>query len=146
MRIGILDYGAGNLQSVRNALHSLGHDPVWIRDAQDMKKLGDSGDTQSAIVFPGQGEFRGCVESLQARGLWEPLRTWLTEDRPYLGICLGYQALFESSEEAPGVPGLDIFKGTVKRFTQDTLSGKATRNQERRRRCLQNPPHGLERD
>lgn len=67
-------------------------------------------------MVPGVGAFGDCARNLRATGLWEPLREWIAADRPYLGICLGYQLLFESSEETPGVEGLGALAGTVRRF------------------------------
>ena len=65
------------------------------------------------LVFPGQGAFGDSARQLNERGLWEPLRAWLKAQKPYFGICLGYQLLFESSEENPGVVGLGAFRGAV---------------------------------
>jgi len=63
-----------------------------------------------ALVLPGQGSFGDCVRHLVDQGLREPIREWIVADRPYFGICLGYQVLFASSEESPGVPGLASFR------------------------------------
>ena len=65
---------------------------------------------RDAIVLPGVGAFGDCVRGLQTRGLWEPLRAWLAADKPFLGICVGYQMLFEESEESPGVRGFGFFR------------------------------------
>jgi glutamine amidotransferase len=67
------------------------------------------------------GAFGDCVEQLRARGLWDPIALWLRAERPFLGICLGYQLLFESSEETPGVAGFGHFRGTVHRFASDVM-------------------------
>ena len=106
---GIIDYGGGNLQSVRNAVRALGHEPLIIQDAETLAKA-------DAILFPGQGAFGDCMAALHQRGLVEPLRAWIHEDRPFFGICIGYQALFSAGEENPGVEGLNIFPGNVVRF------------------------------
>lgn len=74
-----------------------------------------------AVVVPGVGAFGDCATNLQATGLWNPLRDWIAADRPYLGICLGYQLLFESSEESPGVKGLGVLAGEVMRFPSSAL-------------------------
>jgi glutamine amidotransferase len=74
-----------------------------------------------AVVVPGVGSFGDCAENLRATGLWDPLRNWIVMGRPYLGICLGYQLLFESSEESPGVAGLGVLPGTVVRFSNNGL-------------------------
>ena len=107
--ITLLDYGAGNVRSVVNAIESLG-ESVRLVDSPD--------DILSAerLVFPGVGSFGSLMETLERRGLIGPLRQYLADDRPFWGICLGLQALFESSEEAPGVQGLGFLKGHVKRF------------------------------
>lgn len=109
MQLGVLDYGAGNLRSVLNALSAAGFPASLITKPADFDKL-------DLLVFPGQGAFGDSVRQLKQASLWEPLKAWLAAKRPYFGICLGYQLLFESSEENPGVEGLSVFKGTVPRF------------------------------
>ena len=109
MKPGIIDYGGGNLQSVRNAVRALGHEPVLIRSPDDFANV-------NALIFPGQGAFADCMKALTAQGLVEPLRNWLNGDRPFLGICIGYQVLFDGGEENPGVAGLGILRGQVVRF------------------------------
>ena len=135
MRIGILDYGAGNLQSVRNALQNLGYQTTWIKTANDLEQLAGAerdNEEPATLIFPGQGEFAACMDSLRERDLIDPLKKWIDDDHPYFGICLGYQALFESSEEAPDQPGLGILKGKVIRFTQEALTGKSSSPQTTR--------------
>ncbi len=112
--IALLDYGSGNIRSVMNALRHEGA-PVELIDSPD--RLADA----QAVVLPGVGAFGDCVRGLQWRGLWEPVRDWLAADKPFLGICVGYQMLFESSEESPGVRGFGFFAGAVKRFTTPGL-------------------------
>ena len=107
--MGVVDYGGGNIQSVRNALAALESGYVEISRPEDFKDL-------TAVVFPGQGAFGDCMGQLVARGLVEPLQEWIRADRPFFGICIGYQVLFESSEENPDVSGLGIFPGTVVKF------------------------------
>jgi imidazole glycerol phosphate synthase glutamine amidotransferase subunit len=68
------------------------------------------------VILPGVGSFGDAVEGLKQRKLWEPLREWVKADRPFLGICLGYQLLWDEGEEAPGVKGLGIFSGRVAKF------------------------------
>lgn len=109
MNLGILDYGGGNLRSVINAFAAIGHKAVLVTTPAQFETL-------DVLVFPGQGAFGDSVRQLTAAGLWEPLRTWLEAEKPYFGICLGYQLLFESGEESPGVRGLAKFRGTVPRF------------------------------
>ncbi len=111
MNLGILDYGAGNLRSVRNAFRAVGHQAAFISEPAHFDPL-------DVLVFPGQGAFGDCVRQLQASGLWNPLKQWLSEERPYFGICLGYQLLFEAGEESPGVEGLGKFAGQVRKFKE----------------------------
>jgi glutamine amidotransferase len=112
--IALIDYGSGNIRSVMNALR---HERADVELISDPARLADA----AAIVLPGVGAFGDCVRGLQTRGLWEPVAQWLAADRPFLGICVGYQMLFESSEESPGVPGFGFFSGEVKKFTTPGL-------------------------
>jgi glutamine amidotransferase len=112
VKVGIIDYGGGNLRSVANALRSLGEDPVIIACPED---AGDS----THLLLPGQGEFGDTMQRLEQRGLARFLKQWIQEDKPYFGICVGYQILFESSEESPETPGLAILPGTVCRFREE---------------------------
>jgi imidazole glycerol-phosphate synthase subunit HisH len=109
MKLGVLDYGAGNLRSVLNAFAALGHQAELVTRPEDFTAV-------DLLVFPGQGAFGDSVRILRERALWTPLKDWLAAERPYLGICLGYQLLFESSEEAPGVEGLCVAQGIVRKF------------------------------
>ncbi|MFZ0728372.1 MAG: imidazole glycerol phosphate synthase subunit HisF [Desulfobacterales bacterium] len=108
--ITLLDYGAGNVRSVINAIESLG---------ETVKIVSAAGDILAAekLVFPGVGAFGNMMRILHGKGLVEPLKAYLGSNRPFLGICLGLQALFDSSEEAPGCLGLGVIPGEVKRFT-----------------------------
>ena len=108
--IGVVDYGSGNLRSVCKALESSGASATLVSEATGLAGF-------DAVVVPGVGSFGDCAANLQATGLREPLCEWIQADRPYLGICLGYQLLFESSEESPGVRGLGVLPGTVIRFS-----------------------------
>ncbi len=112
--LGLIDYGSGNLRSVSKALDKIGA-RVERLDAPDRLEEMD------AIVLPGVGAFGDCADQLRQRGLWEPIAGWLRAERPFLGICLGYQLLFESSEETPGVAGFGRFQGAVRRFTAPGL-------------------------
>lgn len=109
MNLGILDYGAGNLRSVLNAFKHLGAEGTLVTAPEHFENL-------DLLVFPGQGAFGDAARQLHERNLWQPLKDWLKAQKPYFGICLGYQLLFESGEENPGVEGLSIFKGTVPHF------------------------------
>jgi imidazole glycerol-phosphate synthase subunit HisH len=111
VKVSLIDYGAGNLRSVANALRAIGIEPNIAADPSQLAET-------THLILPGVGSFGDCMEQLAARQLLEPIRDWLTAGKPYLGICLGYQILFDSSEETPGVAGLSIVPGTVRRFTQ----------------------------
>lgn len=114
MKLGVLDYGAGNLRSVLNAFEAIQTHADLVTKPADFDGI-------DVLVFPGQGAFGDSVRILKERELWEPLKAWLAAGKPYLGICLGYQLLFENSEECPGVEGLAIAKGSVRKF--DAASG-----------------------
>jgi len=112
--LALIDYGSGNIHSVINALRHEGADVELISDPARLAEA-------EGIVLPGVGAFGDCVRGLQSRGLWDPLAAWLAADKPFLGICVGYQMLFEESEESPGVRGFGFFGGKVKRFTTPGL-------------------------
>ena len=110
--ITLLDYGAGNVRSVINAIENLG----------ETVHLADSGEeiaNAERLVFPGVGAFGSMMQILNKKGYVEPLKAFLESGRPFFGICVGMQALFEASEESFGTKGLGIFKGSVKRFDID---------------------------
>lgn len=109
-KLGVVDYGGGNIQSVRNALTALEAEYVEINSPDRLSDV-------TALVFPGQGAFGDSMAALHERKLVDPLREWLKQDRPFFGICIGYQVLFETSEEQPGVEGLGVFPGKVVKFT-----------------------------
>ncbi len=108
--ITLLDYGAGNVRSVINAIESLGETVKTVQCAEDILSA-------EKLVFPGVGAFGSMMQILQRKNYVQPLLTYLQSDRSFLGICLGLQALFEGSEEAPDSPGLGFLPGTVKRFS-----------------------------
>ncbi|MGB5423904.1 MAG: imidazole glycerol phosphate synthase subunit HisH, partial [Desulfobacterales bacterium] len=108
--ITLLDYGAGNVRSVINAIESLGETVKIVSTGADILAA-------EKMVFPGVGAFGNMMQILHRKGLVEPLKTFLGSNRPFLGICLGLQALFDASEEAPGCEGLGFIPGVVKRFT-----------------------------
>jgi imidazole glycerol-phosphate synthase subunit HisH len=112
--LGVIDYGSGNLRSVCKALEAAGAAPKLVSRADELENL-------DAVVVPGVGAFAQCASSLRASGMWDPVRDWAASGKPYLGICLGYQLLFESSEESPGVEGLGVLKGRVVRFPAGEL-------------------------
>jgi imidazole glycerol-phosphate synthase subunit HisH len=106
--IAVIDYGMGNLRSVCKALEAVG---ARARLVSDPAGLGEA----AGIVFPGQGALGDCMRSLRRSGFDTAIKDWIADGRPYLGICLGLQALFERSEEAEE-PGLGVFEGRVARF------------------------------
>lgn len=108
--IGIVDYGAGNLHSVQKAFDFL------EKESKILKSPEGWGNIQH-LVLPGVGSFGFAMQRIQEKKLKKPLIEWIESGRPFLGICLGFQLLFESSEEFPGIEGLSIFKGTCRRFT-----------------------------
>ena len=107
--IGIIDYGMGNLGSVSNAFRFLGIDAKIVTRKEEM-------DSCRAMVLPGVGAFGDCMSHLSKHDFVVSIEDWVQAGKPLMGICLGLQALFESSEESPGVSGLGIFPGTVRRF------------------------------
>ena len=113
--ISLLDYGAGNVRSLRNAVARLGY-PIT-----DIRRPADVLDAET-ILFPGVGAFGAAMERLDALGFTAPLREYLAADQPFLGICIGLQCLFEGSDESPGVPGLGLIPGRVRRFTESALA------------------------
>lgn len=110
--IVIIDYGMGNLHSVSKAVEAVGAVPIVTAD----KKIISAAEK---IILPGVGAFGDCMKNLQATGLVPELIKHIKSGKGFLGICLGMQLLFESSEESPGVAGLGIFKGAVKRLTTE---------------------------
>lgn len=113
--ITLLDYGAGNVRSVRNAIRKLGFSVSDVARPEDIIKA-------DKLIFPGVGSFGSAMERLNELGFIEPLKKRLKADRPFLGICLGLQTLFEGSEESPGTAGLGIIPGRIRRFQTTTLS------------------------
>ncbi len=113
-QIGVIDYGGGNIRSLVKALETLGASPTLVTNPSQMRNL-------DLVFFPGQGAFGDCMAKLENLGLVNPLIDWIKADKPFFGICIGYQLLFETSEESPGVKGLSIFKGQVTRFPRNEL-------------------------
>jgi len=107
--IVVVDYGMGNLKSVINAFSRLNADITISSDPDVVKDA-------PVVVLPGVGAFGICMENLEKRGLANAIKEHIRQGKRYFGICLGMQILFESGEEAPGIPGLGIMKGVVPRF------------------------------
>jgi len=108
----VVDYDSGNLRSVEKAIESLGARPTVTRDPARVRDAG-------ALVLPGQGAFRDCMSKLEAFGLAGPVRDRIVEGVPFFGICVGYQLLFEESEEFGHCAGLGILRGRVVRFPEN---------------------------
>lgn len=110
--ITILDYGAGNVRSVINAVNKF---------ETDIKMVSNSNDILSAkkLIFPGVGNFESMIKILNGKKYIDPLKGYINSGKPFFGICLGLHALFDESEEAPGMKGLGIIPGLVKRFQTD---------------------------
>ena len=109
--IAIIDYGAGNLRSVQKACQFVGADAI-ITSSPDEIRSADH------VILPGVGAFGDCMASLEKSGLVEVIKEVAISGKPFLGICLGMQLLFESSEESPGVKGLGIFEGEIVKITE----------------------------
>ena len=104
--IGIIDYDAGNIRSVEKALHYLGEETIVTRDPAKLL-------VADKVILPGVGSFGTAMEKLHKYGLVPVIHEIVEKGTPFLGICLGLQLLFESSEESPGVKGLGILKGKI---------------------------------
>jgi len=113
--VSLLDYGAGNVRSVRNALQKLGYEVKDIKSAKEVLLA-------KRLVFPGVGAYGSAMDILRERALIEPLREYvLNGNRPFMGVCLGLQLLFDGSEESGGCEGLGLIPGTVQKFTGNDL-------------------------
>ena len=111
--IAILDYDAGNIKSVEKAFKILGEDTILTRDFSAIEKA-------DRVVLPGVGSFADAMEHLNKFELDKAIKDFIESGKPFLGICLGLQLLFESSEESPGVDGLNILEGQVLRIPEDS--------------------------
>ncbi|RKP03843.1 hypothetical protein CXG81DRAFT_9030 [Caulochytrium protostelioides] len=118
-RLTILDYGAGNVRSLTNALAHLGY--------TDIKMVASPEDIHQAdkLIFPGVGQFSLAISRLRSMGVIDALKAYVQANRPFLGICVGHQVLFESSDEAPETPGLGLVPGHVTRFDATSGGGKS---------------------
>ena len=112
--IAIIDYGMGNIHSVKKALESMGADTLVTNDPEQLVKA-------EKIVFPGVGAFGDAKLELEKTGMGRAIKECIRNNKVFLGICLGMQILFESSQESEGVEGLGILKGYVKKFANTGL-------------------------
>lgn len=110
-KIAVLDYDIGNVRSVIKAVEAAGGSPILTDDPEVIFSA-------DGLIVPGVSAFGACMESLKKKNLVDFLKKYIESGKKYLGICLGYQILFESSEESPSASGLSIFKGKVKRFPE----------------------------
>jgi imidazole glycerol-phosphate synthase subunit HisH len=109
--IGIVDYDIGNLRSVQKAVQFVGGEAVFVRTPEEIARV-------DALILPGVGAFGDCVRCLHKSGMWDDVLAWAKSEKPFFAICVGYQMLFESSEEAPGEKGLGLFAGEVRKFSE----------------------------
>ncbi len=107
--IAIIDYDAGNMLSVVKALKHLGQEPVITRDAQTLSEA-------DKIILPGVGAFGDAMQRLEGYGLIPVIKDEIAKGKPFFGICLGLQLLYEGSDEAPGVPGIGALKGRIRKI------------------------------
>lgn len=115
-QVHVLDYGAGNVRSLLNAITAVGFTPIVIQSPSELS-------TVKRLIFPGVGAFGSAMDFLYTHGYYEPLREFiLTPGNEYLGICIGMQVLFETSAETPLVKGLGIIKGALGRFDESRAS------------------------
>lgn len=111
-KIVIIDYGMGNLRNVQKGFEKIGLEAKLTRNKKEIERA-------SAIVLPGVGAFKDCMENLERYGLVDPLLRSVEKGKPYLGICLGLQILFSESEEFGTNKGLDLIRGKVVKFRPD---------------------------
>lgn len=107
-RVAVIDYGMGNLRSVQRAMMAAGADAYLAATPQ-------AAENAAAVVFPGQGAMADCMDCIRRNDFAGFIKEWIRADKPFLGVCMGLQVLFERSEEAT-VPGLGVFPGVVTRF------------------------------
>ncbi|KAJ1023068.1 hypothetical protein NDA13_005115 [Ustilago tritici] len=117
----LLDYGAGNVRSLANSITKLGFEFKWVQSPEDLKKA-------DKLLFPGVGAFGPAMQSIRDKGYAEPLKEYIASGKPYMGICIGLQTLFEGSDEAPGVPGLGVVPGIVGCFSPYEKDGKVKKS------------------
>ena len=114
MKVTVIDYGIGNVQSIINVLHQVNSVEVLLSDKREDILNAD------AIILPGVGAFKKAMEELKERNLVDTLKEYAILNKPFLGICLGMQLLFQSSEEFGNTEGLGILEGEVKKFPSNT--------------------------
>ncbi len=115
MDVFLLDYGAGNVRSVRNAIKNLGYSVQNVKEPNDILRA-------PKLIFPGVGSFGLVMNRLVEKGYVEPLRQRILENKKFLGICVALQTFYEGSEESPGVHGLGVLSGQIRRFPESSLA------------------------
>ena len=128
--IAVIDYGAGNLRSVANAITTLGYQPNITSSASDILKA-------QVVILPGVGAAGDTMESLQNLGLVEPIKQSIAENRPFFGVCIGLQVLFTSTEEGSGHDCLGVIAGRVKKLPEGQKVPHMGWNQVRQ--CINHP-------
>ncbi|OJJ35735.1 hypothetical protein ASPWEDRAFT_59963 [Aspergillus wentii DTO 134E9] len=113
--VHLLDYVAGNVRSLVNAINKVGYEVEWIKSPDDLKNA-------EKLILPGVGHFGHCLSQLSEGGYLEPIRQHIDSGKPFMGICVGLQALFSGSEEDPDVSGLGLIPMRMQKFTADTKS------------------------
>lgn len=113
--VHLLDYVAGNVRSLVNAINKVGYDVEWVKTPEDLKNA-------EKLILPGVGHFGHCLSQLSEGGYLEPIRQHIDSGKPFMGICVGLQALFEGSEENPDVPGLGLVRKRMQKFDNNTKS------------------------
>ena len=120
--IAVLDYGIGNLRSAQKALVHLGADALLVTNPHEAEGA-------AGVVLPGVGAFGRCMKALESSGLVDVVRDVIEKGTPLLGICVGLQMLYESSDEAPGVAGLGVLRGSVRALSRAVKSPQMQWNQ-----------------
>ncbi|KIV90608.1 imidazoleglycerol phosphate synthase, cyclase subunit, variant [Exophiala mesophila] len=115
--VHLLDYVAGNIRSLVNAIEKCGYEVEWIKSPEDVKNA-------EKIILPGVGHFGHCLSSLESSGYLPAIRAHIEAGKPFFGICVGLQALFAGSEEAPHVSGLNLIPSSLKKFQPTDAEGK----------------------
>ncbi|KAK1091762.1 Histidine biosynthesis bifunctional protein hisB [Friedmanniomyces endolithicus] len=113
--VHLLDYAAGNIRSLVNAIEKLGWQVEWVTSPEDVSKA-------EKLILPGVGHFGHCLTQFSNAGYVEPVKAHIQAGKPFMGICVGLQALFEGSAESPAVPGLGVAKGYLERFRNEDKS------------------------
>jgi imidazole glycerol phosphate synthase glutamine amidotransferase subunit len=110
IKVGILDYGVGNLKSVYNAVRKIGYQPMFVKTGSELSQF-------KVCILPGVGNFGFVVNKFRIAGLEDPVNDFIASGGHIIGICVGMQMLFEGSDESPDVPGLGVFGGRVRKLS-----------------------------